>query len=118
MTGSWVKSLTSWKQAGLISPTQYHERHIHFIRQGDEDLLSTQLAVACSQAGCRAFIFPVEVGSRGYTGPSAQRLIKTLGIRGVKLKRTVREIAEEAEQGSWGRGQKMLRKDPETATSQ
>lgn len=40
--------------------------------------------------------FPEEVGSRGCTG-----LIKTLGIRCVKLKKVTREIAEEAEQCSF-----------------
>ncbi|KAL7378001.1 hypothetical protein ABVT39_007243 [Epinephelus coioides] len=60
-----------------------------------------ELAAACSQAGSRKFTFPVEVGSRGYTGASAQRLFKSLGIRGAKLKRAIRDIAEEAEQGSF-----------------
>ncbi|KAL7403739.1 hypothetical protein ABVT39_004359 [Epinephelus coioides] len=55
-----------------------------------------ELAAACSQAGWRAFTFPVEVGSRGYTGASVQGL-----FRGAKLKRAIRDIAEEAEQGSF-----------------
>lgn len=47
------------------------------------------------------FTFPVEAGRRGFIGTSAQRLFKTMGIRGAKLKRAIREIAEEAEQGSF-----------------
>lgn len=43
-----------------------------------------ELAAACSQAGWRAFTFLVEVGSRGYTGASAQHLFKTLGTRDTK----------------------------------
>lgn len=43
-----------------------------------------ELAAACSQAGWRAFTFLVEVGSRGYTGASAQHLFKTLGTRDAK----------------------------------
>lgn len=38
---------------------------------------------------------------RGHIGASGQRLFKTLGIRGAKLKRAIREIAEEAQQGSF-----------------
>lgn len=44
---------------------------------------------------------PVEVGCRGYTVTSAQYLFKTLDIRGARLKRASRDIAEEAEQGSF-----------------
>lgn len=40
-----------------------------------------ELATACSQAGRRAFTFPVEVECRGCKGTSAQRLFKSLGIR-------------------------------------
>lgn len=58
-----------------------------------------ELATTCSQAGWRAFTFPVEVGSRGLLGTSAQRLLKTKGIRGAKVKRAIREVTEEAEQG-------------------
>lgn len=43
----------------------------------------------------------MEVGSRGYTGASAQCLFKTMGIKGAKLKKATREIAEEAEEGSF-----------------
>lgn len=38
-----------------------------------------ELAAACSQAGWRPFTVPVQVGSRGYTGASAQRLKKNPG---------------------------------------
>ena len=74
-----------------------------------------ELAAACAQAGWRAYTYPVEVGCRGFTGTSIQRLLKTLGIRGAKLERVRKELAEEAEQGSfwlwlrrkdraWGKG--------------
>lgn len=41
----------------------------------------------------------VEVGCRGFTGTSIQRFLKTVGIRGTKLERVLKELAEEAEQG-------------------
>lgn len=60
------------------------------------------LATTCSQAGWRAFTFPVEVGSRGLLGTLAKTLFKTMGIRGTKLKRAIREVTEEAGQGRFG----------------
>lgn len=60
-----------------------------------------ELAAACAQAGWRAYTYPVEVGCRGFTGTSIQRFLKTLGIRGNKLERVLKELAEEAEQGSF-----------------
>lgn len=44
-----------------------------------------ELAAACIEAGWRAFIYPVEVGCRGFIGTSTQRLLKSLGVRGPKL---------------------------------
>ncbi|RXN24825.1 hypothetical protein ROHU_021965 [Labeo rohita] len=59
------------------------------------------LAAACTQAGWRAYTFPVEVGCRGFTGTSTQRFLKTLGVRGHKLQKALKDLAEEAEQGSF-----------------
>ena len=39
----------------------------------------------------------LEVGCRGYTGVSTQRLLKSLGIKGSKLKKALKALAEEAE---------------------
>ena len=61
----------------------------------------SELASECSEARWRAFIYPVEVGCRGYTGASTQRLLKSLGIKGSKLKKALKVLAEEAEQGSF-----------------
>lgn len=60
-----------------------------------------ELANQCSEAGWRAFSYPVEVWCRGYTGASTQRLLKSLGVKGFKLKKALKVLAEEAEQGSF-----------------
>lgn len=57
-------------------------------------------AAVCLQAGWRAFIYPVEVGCKGYTGTSTQRFLKSLGITGSKLRKTLKDLAEEGEQGT------------------
>ncbi|KAK7924991.1 hypothetical protein WMY93_007301 [Mugilogobius chulae] len=45
--------------------------------------------------------FPVEVGCRGYTGSSTQRFLKTIGVNGPHLRKALKDMAEEAEQGSF-----------------
>lgn len=61
----------------------------------------TDLTAVCSQAGWRAVTYPVEVGCRGYTGTSTQWLLRSLGITGSKLRKALKDLAEEAEQGSF-----------------
>eukprot|EP00064_Thunnus_orientalis_P005499 superscaffoldBa00000541_g5513 len=61
----------------------------------------TELAAVCSQVGWRAFTYPVEIGCRGYTGTSSQRFLKSLGITGSKLRKALKDLVEEAEQGSF-----------------
>ncbi|KAK7910434.1 hypothetical protein WMY93_015118 [Mugilogobius chulae] len=60
-----------------------------------------ELASQCHQAGWRAYTFPVEVGCRGYTGSSTQRFLKTIGVNGPHLRKALKDMAEEAEQGSF-----------------
>ncbi|KAK7912697.1 hypothetical protein WMY93_012908 [Mugilogobius chulae] len=60
-----------------------------------------ELASQCQQAGWRAYTFPVEVGCRGYTGSSTQRFLKTIGVNGPHLRKALKDMAEEAEQGSF-----------------
>lgn len=61
----------------------------------------------CLQAEGRAFTFPVKVGCRGFFRTSTPRLLKTLGIRGLKKKQTLQGY------GRGGRKGKLLaqRKD-------
>lgn len=70
----------------------------------------------CNQMSVKVKVTrPVEVGCRGYAGTSTQRLLRSLGITGSKLRTALKELAEEAEQGSfwlwlrrkdkaWGKG--------------
>lgn len=65
--------------------------------RGDRSCLD--MAAACSQAGWRAVTHPVEVGCRGYTGTSTQWLLRLLGINGSKLRKALKDLIEETEQG-------------------
>ncbi|GAA6076941.1 uncharacterized protein LOC107738138 [Tachysurus ichikawai] len=47
-------------------------------------------------SGCKT---EVEVGCRGFNGTSTQRFLKTLGVRGAKLQKALKDLAEEAEKG-------------------
>lgn len=60
----------------LTVPWEEHMEAAHEHKKGKY----AELAAACSQAGWRPFTFPVEVGCRGFTGSSIQRLLKTLGV--------------------------------------
>ncbi len=60
-----------------------------------------ELASACMHAGWRAYTFPVEVGSRGFTKTFTQRFLKTLWVRGPKLQKALKDLTEEEEQGSY-----------------
>ncbi len=61
----------------------------------------SELSAACTEAGWKASTYPVEVGCRGFIGKSAQQLLKVLGIRGSRQRKALREMAGEAEQGSF-----------------
>ncbi len=60
-----------------------------------------ELAVTCIEAGWRALFYPVEVGCRGFTGTSTKQLLKSLCVRGPKLAKALKELAEKADQGSF-----------------
>ena len=91
---------TSTKTVIMVELTVPWEEGMEAAFERKRDKYS-ELASECSQAGWRAFTFPVEVGCRGYTGVSTQRLLKSLGIKGSKLKKALKVLAEEAEQGSF-----------------
>ena len=57
-------------------------------------------AVICMLTS-RVFIYPVEVGFRGYMGISTHRFVNSLKIAGSKLRKALRDLAEEAEQGNF-----------------
>ena len=70
----------------------------------------SELAAACREAGWKAFTYPGEVGCRGFIGKSTQHLLKALGITGSKQRKALKELAEEAEKGSFWLW--LRRKDP------
>lgn len=49
----------------------------------------------------RAFTYPVEKICRGYTATSTQQFLKSFRITGSKLRNALKDLAEEAEQGSF-----------------
>ncbi len=61
----------------------------------------SDLAAACRQAGWKATVLPAEVGCRGFASTSTQRLMASLGITESKLRKALKDLAEEAEQGSF-----------------
>ena len=84
----------------MVELTVPWEEHMEAAYERKKDKY-TELAATCSQAGWRPFTFPVEVGCRGFTGTSTQRLLKTLGVTGPNRKRALHDLAEEAEEGSF-----------------
>ena len=91
---------TSTKTVIMVELTVPWEEGMEAAFERKRDKYS-ELANECSEAGWRAFTYPVEVGCRGYTGASTRRLLKSLGIKGSKLKKALKVLAEEAEQGSF-----------------
>ena len=61
----------------------------------------SELAPECREAGWKATIYPVEFGCRGFLGLSTTRLLRDAGLTGGRLKRATKDLAEEAEKGSF-----------------
>ncbi|XP_039516167.1 receptor-type tyrosine-protein phosphatase beta-like [Pimephales promelas] len=59
------------------------------------------LAEACKEAGWKATTWPVEVGCRGFVGSSTVRLLREMGCTGAGCRKAIKELAEEAERGSF-----------------
>lgn len=59
------------------------------------------LAGDCRDAGWKATIYPVEVGCRGFVGSSTVRLLRDIGCKGAACRKAIKELAEEAERGSF-----------------
>lgn len=58
----------------------------------------TELTAECREAGC---ILPVEVGCRGFVGRSTVQLVRDVGVTGAKLRRTVKDLGDEAGRSSY-----------------
>ena len=59
-----------------------------------------ELKEACQVRGWKTWLFPVEVGCRGFPARSVWALLKAIGLRGNTRKRAVRSLGEEAEKAS------------------
>ncbi|KAG1971952.1 hypothetical protein F2P79_000201 [Pimephales promelas] len=59
------------------------------------------LVEACKEPGWKATTCPVEVGCRGFVGSSTVRLLREMGRTGARCRKAIKELAEEAERGSF-----------------
>ena len=59
-----------------------------------------QLMEECRQKGWSAWLFPVEVGCRGFPAKSLWRTLTALGITGRDRKQAVQAVSEAAEKAS------------------
>ncbi|CAM4697765.1 unnamed protein product [Leuciscus chuanchicus] len=59
------------------------------------------LTAECREAGWSAVSYPVEVGCMGFVRASTQRFLKSMGVTGPKLRKALKDLAEEAEQESF-----------------
>lgn len=60
-----------------------------------------ELAAECQEAGWKARVYPVEVGSRGFVGKTAVQLLRGAGVMGSNLRKAMKELGEEAEKASY-----------------
>lgn len=61
----------------------------------------SELVVECQEAGWRARVYPVEVGSRGFVGKAAVHLLRSAELTGSSLRKVVKELREEVEKVSY-----------------
>ena len=59
-----------------------------------------ELKEACQDRGWKTWLFPVEVGCRGFPARSVWTMLKAIGICGATRKRAVRTLGETAEKAS------------------
>ena len=60
----------------------------------------TELQEQCRQRGWSAWLFPVEIGCRGFPAQSVWRMLSNLGIKGGDRKRAVGRLGQAAERAS------------------
>lgn len=58
------------------------------------------LKTESEQRGWKTRVCPVEVGCRGFVAGSAVSLLRELGVQGQNLRKTVREMSDEAARSS------------------
>lgn len=59
------------------------------------------LVVECLGKGCRATTYPVEIGCCGFVAKSTSCFLRDIGICSGEVRKAVRDLAEEAEKGSF-----------------
>ena len=59
-----------------------------------------ELVEECKRRGWSAWLFPVEIGARGFPAQSAWRLFQKLGILGAKRKAVIKHLGAAAERAS------------------
>lgn len=59
-----------------------------------------ELVETCRQRGWSSWLFPVEIGARGFPAQSVWRLLKDVGITGQRRKKAIKTLAEAAERAS------------------
>lgn len=60
----------------------------------------TELLEMCRERGWRTWLFPVEVGCRGFPAQSVWRMFKMLGVLGKDRRMAIRRLEEKAERAS------------------
>ncbi|XP_061892213.1 uncharacterized protein LOC133642088 [Entelurus aequoreus] len=61
----------------------------------------SDLAAECREAGWKAVICPLEVRCRGFVGSSTARLLRDIVCTGAGHRKTMKELAEEVDKGSF-----------------
>ena len=59
-----------------------------------------ELVTSCREKGWQAWLFPVEVGCRGFPAQSVWKLLSALGMQGKEKRKLIRKLGEEAEKAS------------------
>ena len=59
------------------------------------------LVAECQEKGWKATTYPVEIGCRGYAGLSTNRFLRDIGFTAAKVKKVLKDLSEEAEEGSF-----------------
>jgi len=56
----------------------------------------TQLTEDCGEKGWKAWLFPVEVGTRGFPAKSMRKMLTELGITSQQRKQAIRSVSSAA----------------------
>jgi len=54
----------------------------------------------CKERGWHTWLYPVEIGARGFPSQSLWRMLRDIGVRGAQRKRAVGKLSQAAERAS------------------